>query len=411
MASPADDPLAVPRAYVNLGSVLEMGGFVEEALEVSLAGAQSIQDYGNELSFRTFLEVNVATYLIELGRYAEAAELLEVNVARALPGIGRIHLTVTQAHLAIRTGDLPAARGYLGVARSEMGGVIDAQFVTDLHTFGTEIALWDNDPAGALDIAREGFDRLSEMDDAIIVGQLAIPAAHAAADLAVRARAGRDKAAAERAVAEAVDVIEGYRAATERLSTPDAIAQHEIGWRMALCHAELARARGEDAAADWLAVRPALVARPAPFLEAYVLWRAAEALAGSGEYRGGRRAPARGLCRRGADRGAPAGGGHGRSRAATPARSRAGVQGGVTERRRCRSMSSRRRPTHSGSPPASARSSPWSPRATRTAASPTSCSSATARPASTSRTSWASSASSRGPRRRPSRCGSASTVR
>ena len=113
MASPADDPLAVPRAYVNLGSVLEMGGFVEEALEVSLAGAQSIQDYGNELSFRTFLEVNVATYLIELGRYAEAAELLEVNVARALPGIGRIHLTVTQAHLAIRTGDLPAARGYL----------------------------------------------------------------------------------------------------------------------------------------------------------------------------------------------------------------------------------------------------------------------------------------------------------
>ena len=39
MASPADDPLAVPRAHVNLGSVLEMGGFVEEALEVSLAGA------------------------------------------------------------------------------------------------------------------------------------------------------------------------------------------------------------------------------------------------------------------------------------------------------------------------------------------------------------------------------------
>ncbi len=68
MASPADDPLAVPRAYANLGSVLEMGGFVDEALEVSLAGAQSIQDYGNELSFRTFLEVNAAAYLIELGR-------------------------------------------------------------------------------------------------------------------------------------------------------------------------------------------------------------------------------------------------------------------------------------------------------------------------------------------------------
>ena len=250
MASPADDPLAVPRAHANLGSVLEMGGFVEEALEVSLAGAKSIQDYGNELSFRTFLEVNAAAYLIELGRYPEAAELLEVNVARALPGIARIHLNVTQAHLAIRTGDLPAARGYLGVARGEMGGVIDAQFVTDLHTFGTEIALWDNDPAGALDIAREGFDRLSAMDDAIIVGQLAIPAVHAAADLAVRARAGRDRAAAERAVAEAVDVIEGYRAATERLSD----ARRDRRARDRLAHGALRRGAG--------ACRGARTARP-----------------------------------------------------------------------------------------------------------------------------------------------------
>jgi DNA-binding CsgD family transcriptional regulator len=121
------------------------------------------------------------------------------------------------------------------------------------------------------------------MDDAIIVGQLAIPAVHAAADLAARARAGRDLAGAEAAVAAAQDVIDRYRAAKERLTNPDAIAQHEIGWRMALCAAELARARGEDTAADWLAVRPALTARPAPFLEAYVLWRAAEAFANHGQ--------------------------------------------------------------------------------------------------------------------------------
>ncbi len=311
-----------------------MGGFVEEALEVSLAGAQSIQDYGNELSFRTFLEVNVATYLIELGRYPEAAELLEVNVARALPGIGRIHLTVTQAHLAIRTGDLPAARGYLGVARSEMGGVIDAQFVTDLHTFGTEIALWDNDPAGALDIAREGFDRLSEMDDAIIVGQLAIPAVHAAADLAVRARAGRDKAAAERAVAEAVDVIEGYRAATRAPEHP----RRDRPARDRLAHGPLPRGAGPGAGRGRrgrLARRPARARRTTRALPRGVRPVAGRRSAGRiRQHRGGRRAPARGLCRRGADRGTPARRGHGRPRAAAPARSRADVQGGVTERRR-----------------------------------------------------------------------------
>ena len=52
---------------------------------------------------------------------------------------------------------------------------------------------------------------------------------------------------------------------------------------MDLCEAEYARAAGEDDPARWLAVRPALAARPAPFLEAYVLWRAAEAIADRGE--------------------------------------------------------------------------------------------------------------------------------
>jgi DNA-binding NarL/FixJ family response regulator len=52
---------------------------------------------------------------------------------------------------------------------------------------------------------------------------------------------------------------------------------------MALCGAELARAAGDDDPANWEAVRPAVQTRPAPFLEAYVLWRAAEAYGGRGE--------------------------------------------------------------------------------------------------------------------------------
>lgn len=283
IVSPADDATAIPRAYANLGSVLEMGGFVEEALEVSLAGAESIRRFGSELSFRTFLEVNAAGMLIELGRYPEAATMLEQNVARVLPGLSTIHLHVTLAHLAVRSGDLAGGRRFLEIARSEASSIADAQFVIDLHTFGTEIALWGGDPAAALEIAREGFDRLVDMDDAVILGQLAIPAMHAAADLALRARVGRDPVGAEDAVGAARDVIDRYRASTARLTEQDELAAHEIGWRMALCAAELARAAGEDDPATWLAVRPALAARPAPFLEAYVLWRAAEALAGNGE--------------------------------------------------------------------------------------------------------------------------------
>jgi DNA-binding CsgD family transcriptional regulator/tetratricopeptide (TPR) repeat protein len=283
ITSSADDPTAVPRAYANLGSVLEMGGFVEEALEVSLRGAESIRQFGSDLSFRTFLELNAAAMLIELGRYDEAATLIEQNAARALPGVSKIHLHDTRAHLELRTGDLAAARRDLDIARKEARAIEDAQFVIDLYAFETEIELWDGDPARALTIARDGFERLVEMDDAVLVGQLAMPAMHAAADIAVRARAGRDPEAAKDATGAARDIIERYRAAIDRVSEPDSLATHEIGWRMALCTAELARATGDDRPAGWDEVRPALAARPAPFLEAYVLWRAAEARAGLGE--------------------------------------------------------------------------------------------------------------------------------
>ena len=281
--TPGDDPTAIPRAYANLGSVLEMAGFVAEGLEVSLAGAESIERYGSELSFLTFLEVNAAGMLIELGRCPEAAELLERNVPRVLPGVSSIQLHVAQVNLAVRTGDLEAARRVLAIAVSEMGSIADAQFVIDLHAFGTEIALWSGDPAAALVTAMEGFDRVAQMDDAVILGQLAIPAMRAAADLAVRARSARDAVAVEASVATAREVLERFRASSARLAEPDALAAREIGWRMGLCSAELARATGDDDQARWVALRPALIARPAPFLEAYTLWRTAEALAGKGE--------------------------------------------------------------------------------------------------------------------------------
>ncbi|HLO34919.1 MAG TPA: response regulator transcription factor, partial [Candidatus Deferrimicrobium sp.] len=88
---------------------------------------------------------------------------------------------------------------------------------------------------------------------------------------------------ASAAVEDARDVIGRYRASTERLTEPDALARHELAWRMDLCAAELARADGDDRPEHWAALRPALEARPNPFLEAYALWRQAEAHIGSGD--------------------------------------------------------------------------------------------------------------------------------
>jgi DNA-binding CsgD family transcriptional regulator/tetratricopeptide (TPR) repeat protein len=283
IAVAAGDPIEVPRAHANLATLLEMGGLVEEALEQSLAGIEALRLYGSEVGFGIFLPVNAASMLIELGRYPEAAALLASQIARAQPGVITIFVHGTLAHLAMRTGDLAAARDHLEIARGEAASIEDAQFVIDFHTFGTEIALWEGDLTAALAIAREGFDRLSEMDDAVILGQLAIVGVRAAADLAVRTRTARDPAEAAAAVQAGRDILDRYRASTARLTDLDDLAAHEIAWRLQLCEAELARAIGQDKASRWEAVRPALAARRAPFLEAYVLWRIAEALAAAGE--------------------------------------------------------------------------------------------------------------------------------
>ncbi len=279
IASAAGEPTEVARCHADLGAVLEMGGFVEEALDVSLAGTALTRPYGREFAFGIFLANNAAAMLIELGRYREAAELLEAHATHVLPGTTTFHLHATLAHVAVRTGDLAAARQHLGIAEVAARNVEDAQYVIDLATFGTEIALWDRDPAAALTVARRGLGRLVDIDDAILLGQLALPATHAAADLAARSRAARDEAGLESAITAAREIIDRYRQAIDRMPEPDALAGMEVAWRMAICEAELARGLGEDDPGRWLAIRTAVAARPAPFREAYVLWRAAEAAA------------------------------------------------------------------------------------------------------------------------------------
>ena len=204
-----DDPIEVPRSYANLGSMLEFGGFVEEALETSLAGAESTGRYGGELSFRWLLETNAALMLIELARYPEAAFLLERNVQHVLPGVSTIHLYSTYAHLLMRTGDLATASRHLELARDEASNIQDAQFAIELGAWSgrrSRCGAATRRPRSRS--LAKGLDRLLDMDDAILLGQLVMPAMHAAADIAVRARTSRDPAAAKAAVDDARAVVD-----------------------------------------------------------------------------------------------------------------------------------------------------------------------------------------------------------
>ena len=269
-----------------------------------LAGAERTLRYGSELSFRSFLRVNAAAMLIELARYPEADGAARAAAAHVLPGVSTIH----SRHLgAPRRADRRPGRRPTRTSRSrrdEASGIDDAQFVIDLCTWsGPRSRCGAGIRPRPSRSPATGSTGWSTMDDAIILGQLAIPAAHAAADLAVRARAARDEPAAKDAAAAARDRDRSAIAAsTERLSEPDELATQRDRLADGSVRAELRRAAGEDDPATLAGRPPGAGCAPAPFLEAYVLWRAAEAMRRPGRDGRGRRATARGPRDRDQDR-------------------------------------------------------------------------------------------------------------
>ena len=279
LARELDDPWVVLRAYGNLGNVLETGGLLDEALEASVDGAALLRERGAERTlFAAALEVNGASVLNHLGRYAESAAVLQPMWAEALPGFVTLNLHVTAADLALRMGDLEAARRNLELAWAEASGIADAHFTIDLNATAAEAAVWSGEPGRGVELAASAFERLTDRDDALLLGQLAIVGIRAAAEVAVIALAGRRTDAAREALDAADSVLGQYRASIGRLVAAGPLATREIAWRLALCEAERARAAGDDRPDAWASVRVGMGA-PRPWLTAYLLWREAESRA------------------------------------------------------------------------------------------------------------------------------------
>jgi ATP/maltotriose-dependent transcriptional regulator MalT len=281
MASAIGDATTIGRAFANLGTVRQMGGDLEGALATYRLGIEACRRYGNERTYGTYLAINSAGELILLGRTDEAATLLAETLAGGiLPGIATVHFYTTSASLRVRIGDLAAARADLEVSRREAARIEDVQFVGDLEGITAELALEEDDPATALVAVHRGFERIGAGIDPRVIGPLAQFGVRAAADMAVAARARRDEPAVAAAVTEARRLAERFVASIALLPDSDDLARAEIDWVDRLLRAEIGRATGDEDPAAWAELRATLAAHQMPFLEAYVLWRAADAAPG-----------------------------------------------------------------------------------------------------------------------------------
>jgi DNA-binding CsgD family transcriptional regulator/tetratricopeptide (TPR) repeat protein len=178
-------------AVINESHVLEGMGEHERAAEVARAGIASAEDYGLARSSGTFLAINVAEPLAALGRWDEAAEVLEHALALSpTRPTNRVGLRQLAGELALRRGDLAAAADLAALGRAALASIGHGrlgQYSIPLARLDIELLLAEGKPADALAAADDAVGRIDlALDPRFAWALLAVAATAAGAAVRVR---------------------------------------------------------------------------------------------------------------------------------------------------------------------------------------------------------------------------------
>jgi tetratricopeptide (TPR) repeat protein len=148
----------VARAAVNEGSALQTMARHEDALGISLEGADVARAHGLDRACGLFLRLNAVESLLRLGRWADADfQLGEVRAANP-QGIDKWRLAELESQLATGRGQLELARERAGKLEELLGpsgdDVRDHLAVEHVQIL---IAAWSGDERRALALAQEAL--------------------------------------------------------------------------------------------------------------------------------------------------------------------------------------------------------------------------------------------------------------
>ncbi|MER5934461.1 AAA family ATPase [Streptomyces sp. NPDC002054] len=261
-------PLLAGRAYINFTSQLEAWGRSREAVELAQQGVQIVAK-ARLLDAEAWLCGNMAESLYSLGRWEEAAEAarraLHVGQSAAPRGSASARL----GYLALARGELTEAATRLAAAHEHFGTHdTQPQHRIPLYRLAVGLAAGEGRPAEVRTEFAEAVGYGFPLASHRYAWPLLLAAATAEADARglPSADAGRDAA------------VRLIRDATRGLATPAPVwAAHAEYVR-----AELLRAEGRDAVADWTAVEERVRPLERPYLLARARHRLGEALLTAG---------------------------------------------------------------------------------------------------------------------------------
>jgi DNA-binding CsgD family transcriptional regulator/tetratricopeptide (TPR) repeat protein len=274
MCEELGDADGVARAYTNLGELLDQDGRVEEGAQAALDGARRVA----ELGFRDrapLLEGEAATRLFMLGRLDEADRLTR-SAPDLRPSLAKLDQCAARARVEIQRGRLSEAQELVTAAGDATARAPGATWVEPLASARIELELLRDSPDNALNEAVRALVQGGDHEYVAFTARLHALGARAAAQIAERARAGGDEAAAAESAHRA-------RRLLERLEDLVAPAEHPRGTPPPaslayrdLCAAEAARAAGTATAAQWGAIAQRVGEGAMRLEEAYARLREAE---------------------------------------------------------------------------------------------------------------------------------------
>jgi DNA-binding CsgD family transcriptional regulator/tetratricopeptide (TPR) repeat protein len=256
--------------------LLEGAGEHERAARVARQGVASAQEHGLARNPGILLAANLAESLLSLGRWDEAADVIERALELSPASWMRAVLLQLAAALALARGDLPSAAGSAaaGVAALTSGGYRDQNHLPQAR-LEIELHLAQGRPAEAVAVAGQSLDRFALLDSPRYAWPLLVVGAGACDAVVTDAAATRDQDLAGRARR----LLDRLRGLAEQMDATGPLQQaHRLTFAAEAARAgDPAAAPGTDHRPAWEAAAQAWEQLGQPYELARALLRAAQA--------------------------------------------------------------------------------------------------------------------------------------
>jgi len=276
-ATGSDDDIL--RALNNLTALYNETARYEEALQAAGECYAQAERLGLIRFFGPQSLCEAASALFFLGRWDEARREMERALASGPEGMSEMYAIECVATLDIHQGAFDAARRRLARIQRQLDRTLDPEYIAPMVELHASLAVWQGHPEAARQVLSEGLARLAAAQNTSIswMGPLFTVGMRAEADIAERAIAQRDAAAAEDARARGRELLRRASLLTNSIERELPAFAAQARSYQASCDAEGARLEGSPDATLWRSAGEAWAGLAMPYPRAYALWREAEA--------------------------------------------------------------------------------------------------------------------------------------